>query len=183
MKIGTLGPKETDSYRATIYWINKYMNNDFEIILFDAYEALFCKLKNLDYILMPVGYINRQSKNYMAWVDFHFKYLKKLTIYTLFHLPTKEMLLVENSNPQIDKAVIQAATFELLKEANTENCDIVYVSSKPRALTLFLKEKYRYTICSSDDYYLRKKDIDLIIRDSFRPEMIWVVYKVNVGVE
>lgn len=96
--VNTLGPKGTDSYRATIHWLKKVGAEEYKIHMFESFEKLFDNLRQYQYIVMPAGYMNRKEKEMSSWVDFHFKYYDKLKFVDVFPLKVMKMILVENKN-------------------------------------------------------------------------------------
>lgn len=173
--INTLGPKETDSFVSANYWSQNFCPGS-KIILYESFENLFSNLHKDELIVMPTGYCNRNNCNLSSWVDFHFKYIEKLEVIDSYVLETKSMVVLKNKNYQIDKAVIQSATYQLLKQKLEKDIEIDYVSSKAAAYDIFISNKYHYTLCSKTTYNMgTKKDIEIV--SEFSPKMIWVVYK------
>lgn len=174
--IKTLGPKTTDCYRATEYWISQ-QNKSFIIKTYSSIEKLFNNLNKNDYILMPVGYANRKSPEMRSWIDFHFRYLDYLCIQDVFVLNTLSMAVLENTSYIINKAILQSSTYQILKKYIHDVKEIDYASSKSKALSLFLEKSYRYVICSEAEMIkVGVIDLPFKILQIIRPKMIWVVY-------
>lgn len=177
--INTLGPVTTDSYRATRYWIKKNGIADYKIKMHDSFEQIFTRMKSQEYIVMPVGYVNRNSEKMSSWVDFHFRYINDIIPDDVFTLHTKPMALVENVSYKKRGVVIQSSTYQLAKNTLKTTADeYIYTSSKSKALQLFLKSQYHFTICSKE--LITKYDsTNYRILQEFRPVMIWVVYRIK----
>ena len=177
-----MGPRTTDSYRATEYWLKSHEITNYEIVESTSFEEVFGKVEKDQYIVMPIGYCDRSRKEFKGWVDYHFRFYRDLDIIDLFKLSTKEMVLVENTACKTTESVLQAATYQLARSSSVfVSDDVSFRSSKVMALDDFLKDKYKYTICSKDVYEGKNMENNeqYVIRDSFSPEMIWVVYKVT----
>lgn len=184
MTICTLGPKGTDSYNALLYWCQKNNKESYNTKLFNSFEMLFENLNKNDYIIMPVGYSNRNNEEMANWVDYHFKYMDKLKLINVFVLKTKEMILIENNNYSINKAIIHSSTYQLLLNANIVYDGVDFCESKVNAFNLFIKNKYKYVICSKDivplsDYSKKSNKAPYKTIKEFCPTMIWVVYKME----
>lgn len=184
MTICTLGPKGTDSYNALLYWCRKNNNKFYNVKLFNTFELLFENLQKNEYIIMPVGYSNRNNSRMANWVDYHFKYMDNLKLITQFSLNTKEMILIENKDYLINKAIIHSSTYQFLLNTNINYDGIDFCDSKVKAFELFCDNKYKYVICSKDvalssDFYNKTNKNSYKIIKKFRPTMIWAVYKVK----
>lgn len=185
MNIATLGPKATDSYKATIDYSRKTFSN-YKILCYNSFEKLFNIIKekksNIDFIVMPMGYCNRKGKEFSSWVDFHFYYLEYMEVKDVFYSQTKEMILIENIDYKKEGIVLQSATFQLARKVlNLSESQYFFVPSKPLALEFFEKEGYHYTICSKDDFInkVKNQDIEYRVVNKFNPTMVWIVYKVR----
>lgn len=179
--VNTLGPEETDSYRATVYWLKKKKVDNYKIRIFESYEELFENLNQYQYIVMPAGYMNRKNKEMSSWVDFHFGYYSKLEFVDVFPLKVMKMIFVENNNYNKKGIVVQSATCQFAKNEKSYNEQFVYANSKPQALQTFFDESYHYTLCSEPVF--RRKNPNpsqYIIKHEYSPVMIWVVYRVNM---
>lgn len=175
----TLGPNTTDSYRAAEYWIAK-QNNKYSIQVYSSIERLFDNLNINDFIIMPVGYANKNSQEMSSWVDFHFRYLDILYIQDLFLLDTLKMAIIENTSYSTNKAILQSSTYQIFKKCIQDKIEIDYTSSKSEALSLFLKQTYRYVICSEEEFLAKNiTDPSYYILRSDCPKMIWIVYNVK----
>lgn len=173
--INTLGPQGTDSFVSAKYWAQSFYPGA-KIVLYDTFEKLFTNLHKGEFIVMPTGYCNRENENLFCWVDFHFKYIKNLEIVDSFILKTKPMVILNNKNYKYDKAVIQSATYQLLRQKLKREIEIDFASSKVAAYEVFVAKKYRYTLCSKSTIDIEfKKDVEII--SEFQPKMVWVVYK------
>ena len=58
------------------------------------------------------------------------------------------MVILNNKNYKYDKAVIQSATYQLLRQKLKREIEIDFASSKVAAYEVFVAKKYRYTLCS-----------------------------------
>ena len=180
--IKTLGPESTDSYRAAVEWIDRNHILNPQITCYQSMEEIFDDLKPGDYVVMPVGYSNRNSKDFSGWVDFHYYYSDILTVADIFQLETMDMVIVENPHYTQNKAIVHSSTVQLVKRYKLDIDGIDFPSSKAKALTGFIKDGYRCVVCSNSDYCRRRSPADKaedVILDTFRISMIWVVYKVG----
>jgi|GEM_PF-4512230 len=180
--IKTLGPSSTDSFCAAEHWLrnNKDLSGDAQIKLYPNMESVFADIQTGDLIVMPAGYTNRNNPDFSGWVDYHYYYSDILDVIDVFSLDTMEMIVVENTDYKLDRAIVQSSTVQLLKRNGIECKHIDYSPSKSYGLSLFDEMSYRYVICSSSDYEKnrsedRKKSDRIIERVNIH--MIWVVYK------
>lgn len=179
--IKTLGPKTTDSYRAAIMWCQKRFKSEiYTIELSDCMEDAFLNMNSGEFIVMPMGYSNREDQEYFSWVDIHFRNLGLVNIADVFLMHTKEMIVVENLEYKINKGVIQSSTYQLLKGCISNIDDIDYAPSKSRALSKMLEDDYRYVVCSKDEFENRVGTLNnkYIIKSIIEPTMVWIVYEV-----
>lgn len=184
MKVATLGPKYTDSFRSAEYWIDTRGVDGCEIVGYQSFESLFDNLECSDYVIMPMGYTNRDSSEFMGWVDYHFFFEKLLDTQEIYLLPTKEMALVENTSYKKEGVVLQSATYQFARSSlDLDKRQYVYESSKVKAFNKFIDEEYHYVICSVDicQQEKKKKNLSLKIIKNFSPVMSWIVYKVNLS--
>lgn len=175
MIINTLGPTATDCF----YAINRIKLKVDVIVLYDSFDSIvncFDKLKG-QYILLPVAF-ESSIKNY-SWKDFNFEYHKRIEIVDSFHSFTKGMVLIENCNYKINRAIIQPATeILMLNYLKKKSMDlrIDFTHSKVMANKKFLEEGYRFSIVSQETII---NNDDIIICETFFPEMIWCLYRVK----
>ncbi|WP_203619625.1 hypothetical protein [Apilactobacillus nanyangensis] len=176
--INTLGPKETDSFKAAQFLASK---EEVEIKLHDSFDDIYSHLDQLngEFMLVPVAY--RSAVSDSNWVDNNYKYLDQLSIVDTFFLPTMPMILVHNLHQDNQKIVLHPSTSAFLHDFDE---DLVqdYVSSKPEALQKFLHGDYAYAIVSEEWF---KKAMNKGIGDGryetiqrFSPTMIWCLYKI-----
>ena len=173
--INTLGPEDTDSYTVALKTITSSLD---KIILYSSFDDIIEHLSELvnQYILIPVAFESSFTK--YDWKDFNFEFWEYLEIKSVISRKTKPMVLLENLEHEINKAIIHPATkifmTNYLNSLNNK-IDIIFEKSKVCAFERFKSEKYRYTICSKDainnDCYL--------IKDIFEPHMIWCLYRVK----
>lgn len=174
MIINTLGPKYTDSYRIALKLINKSID---KINLFNSFDNLIMKINDLkgQYILIPTAY-KSTDKEY-DWKDFNFEYSNELNLTKVFAHKTKPIMLIENTNFVINKAVIQPATSIFMKNycyKQKLDLEIIFKPSKYAAFIYFKKYKFRYTIVSNDF----KGVSDFKLCRMFYPNMVWCLYEV-----
>lgn len=180
MKIHTLGPAGTDSERAAKHW-SQHLKTPVLIELWPSYTKLFQSLTNFagDCIVMPAGYIDPVED--LSWVDLHFGAYGQLTLEEVFALPTMTMVILERKHFKSDSIAIQPATESLLQASTQfpDNCQRVYVPSKPIALTKMLEDKLHYCLTTLPKWSPDKwRDLDVVVKDTFSPTMVWCVYHV-----
>lgn len=174
--INTLGPKQTDCYRATMYWLKKHGISDYKVKLHESIENLFTNLIQGEYIMMPAGYVNRKD-NLSTWVDFHFSFYETLELIDVFANNVMIMALIENNKYTKKGIVVQSATCNLIRNKTEE---FVYADSKPKALEKFINESYHYVICSKSMFKEKSLDVSqYVIKEEYKPTMVWVVYRIN----
>ncbi|KOY79730.1 hypothetical protein RZ72_06240 [Apilactobacillus kunkeei] len=176
--INTLGPKQTDSYKAAKYLAER---QEVEIRLHASFDDIYSELSKLkgEYMLVPVAF--RSAESDANWVDNNYKYVDQLAIVDTFFLPTMPMILVHNLQQDNQKVVLHPATSAFLHDFDV---DLVhdYVSSKPEALKKFLQGDYAYAIVSEEWYQTAMNQgfdgsqFEVIKR--FTPTMIWCLYKI-----
>lgn len=179
--IKTLGPESTDSYRAALQWIERNHILSPQIVCYSSMEEIFNDLRHGDFVVMPVGYSNRNNIVMSSWVDFHYYYSDVLSIADIFPLETMDMIIVENPHYTQNKAIVHSSTVQLVRRYNLQIDGIDFPSSKAKALSGFIKDGYRYTVCTKSDYLRRRNNADKaedVVLDTFRISMIWVVYKI-----
>lgn len=154
--IKTLGPISTDSYHAALTWCEKnFIKDTYRIELLDCIEDIFMNMRSGEFIVMPLGYSNRNNSEYLSWVDLHFRNYRLLNIVDIFFMNTMKMVVVENLNYKINRGVIQSSTYQILKGCISDINDIDYTPSKSIALSRMLEYDYRYVVCTEDDFYNR----------------------------
>ncbi|KPN83324.1 hypothetical protein RZ76_13950 [Apilactobacillus kunkeei] len=176
--INTLGPKQTDSYKAAQYLAER---EEVDIRLHTSFDDIYSDLSNLkgEYMLVPVAFRSAQSND--NWVDNNYKYVDQLAIVDTFFLPTMPMILVRNLNQDNQKVVLHPSTSAFLYNFNDKVIHD-YVSSKPEALKKFLHGDYSYAIVSKEWFEsainqgIDGSQFEVIKR--FTPTMIWCLYKI-----
>lgn len=176
--INTLGPKQTDSYKAAQYLAER---EEVDIRLHDSFDDIYSDLSSLkdEYMLVPVAFRSAQSND--NWVDNNYKYVDQLAIVDTFFLPTMPMILVRNLHQDNQKVVLHPATSAFLHDFD-EDLIHDYVSSKPEALEKFLHGDYAYAIISEEWFEnamnqgIDGSQFEVIKR--FSPTMIWCLYKI-----
>lgn len=180
MKINTLGPQGTDSYRAAKYLKNKLIIQNIKIKLHDSFHEIFEKIGTIsgEYILIPAAY--RDTLTHENWTDLNFKYWNLLQIEYVFKLDTMPMILLENKNYLIDKAVIHPSTAIFLKNI-AGGTKTTYFNSKPIVLKKFIEDSYHFSIVSEKLWKLTKISTshNFCKIKTFEPTMVWVLYKVE----
>ena len=175
MIINTLGPTTTDCY----YAISRIDTNVDMVVLYDSFDSIVNCLDRLkdQYILFPVAF-ESSIENY-SWKDFNFEYHQRVEIVDVFHSFTKVMVLIENCNYKINRAIIQPATkifmSNFIKKKGMD-LRIDFTHSKVTANKKFREEGYRFSIVSKETILYND---DINICETFSPEMIWCLYRVK----
>jgi len=170
--INTLGPKQTDSYRAGRYWLSKNKLAG-KIKLHTSFEGL---LQNLDkyrgqLLLVPTAF--KSEKLALDWGELHYQNLDKLNLIDCFKYDLDELVLVENKEVTSKKAYTHRATISLL--AQIDDIEIICVASKYEAYQRFIKDG-RYVLTNQKN--LGKLVSEVIIKH-FSVSMIWAVYRIK----
>ncbi|GAO99522.1 hypothetical protein [Fructobacillus ficulneus] len=177
--IHTLGPVTTDSYQAAEHLQDE--DPAYQGLAIETHPDFESVYQNLaayagDYFLVPTAYQNKDGNN---WTNNHYRYLDRLQIATVFHLPTLPMLLTENKSVTNGKAILHAATKELIQQfmkVTDQDLQVDYVPSKPLAQTAFEAGDYQYAIFSKQSFVPHG---DLKIIKEYHPEMVWCLYQIK----
>lgn len=184
MRIHTLGPETTDSYMVAKGLVGKTPIGDQqkgEVVPYTSFDQLIHHIPQLkgEYLLFPLGF--QSAKRNYTWKDFHYDYYQELDIVTVFPQKTKPMALVRNKFPTENRAIIHPATkifLEKYLKHRNKQAMITFADSKAKAWSGFLKKQIAYTICSLDDYQA-VDDPNLVLEETYEPEMIWCLYRVK----
>lgn len=174
MRIHTLGPKQTDSYAATIYYIEQYLvNQTVEIQLHTSFEKLITQISKYqnEYIVMPTAF--KSSELGIDWGDFHYRNVNRLKLVTSFIFEISPLILLENRKCNSGVAYTHAALADLMSQV-VEPTEIKCTGSKYLAYQKYL-ENGQYVLTNTKNIYLRK---DEIVLKRFKPQMVWVVYQI-----
>ncbi|CAH1851394.1 hypothetical protein [Convivina intestini] len=184
MRLHTLGPVGTDSQRAAQY----YQTNQ-EIILHSSFEEILTNLADYqgEEILLPVAFKSQQVPG-LNFADFNYLEWQRAKIKTAFVLPLLPLIVLENLNHRKQIAIIHAATEGLMKRYlqsvdldNVWGPSVVFAPSKPVAFERFVADQDWFSIVSLNQY----ENSDLVdddhyqVRQTLRPEMVWVVYEIK----
>ncbi|MDR3190155.1 MAG: hypothetical protein LBT80_02995 [Lactobacillaceae bacterium] len=189
MKLHTLGPVGTDSQRAAKHYLATNQLTDGQLILHASFEEILLNLAQYqgDQILMPVAFKSNQRAN-LNWADFNYVEWEHAKIVSTFAYPLLKLSLIENTEYKRNLAVLHAATEGLMKRYlqtldldNAWGPSLIFVPSKPVALTDFIEKQTRYTIVSEDQFTAlpEAREPKYQIRQQFEPNMIWVVYQLS----
>ncbi|WP_268912144.1 hypothetical protein [Lentilactobacillus sp. SPB1-3] len=182
MKLHTLGPKSTDSYKAVMYLREMYLDmEETEVVLHSSLDDIYQHLheEQGDLFLVPVAYRSAQSNG--NWADNNLKYSGQLKIISVFKLPIMPLMLIRNPDEKNGKAIIHPSTKELIKEYSLEKgrkLSLEFVDSKAEALHKFQSNTYEFSIVSKDIYEKDCSDRHDEIISEFRPTMIWCLYRI-----
>ena len=186
MIIHTLGPKTTDAYLATLAYCQQ-QRLVADIQLHDSFEVIIDNLASYkgDALLIPAAFKSHKIED-LDWAKLNYNMSDRLSIKDTFHLPLMPMVLVENTNYQVDKAIIHAATEGLLDDFMTVKNptfdltrQVIYADSKAVALTDFFTEGYHYAIVSKDHYEeIAQHKFGYTIKKEYDTSMVWVVYNI-----
>lgn len=186
MILHTLGPKETDSFKAAKYVKSRLFPNKFiDIKLHDSFDDIYENLENekKDLMLVPVAY--RSSTSNSNWIDNNYKYWDKINIIKTFSLPTMPMAFIKRDIKN-NKIILHPATIAYLREFEEKHnlkLDSYFEKSKPFVLDKFAKENFEYAIISEN--ILKKRfenkliDFDYKILYRYEPKMIWCIYQIK----
>lgn len=176
MKIHTLGPKTTDSCYAYRYWNDLHPSLDIELVLHHSFTEIYNDLSSYrgDLFLVPTVYRDENSD----WANYHYQYLDQLSIYDVFVLNTKPMILARNQNQNNQQIVLHQATNPFV--ADYENKQQIrleksFADSKSIAFDQFLNGGFEYAIISETER-IKQHNFEVIKR--YEPKIIWCVYQV-----
>lgn len=175
MKVHTLGPNATDSYKAA-----KTIVKDADIILHESFDEIIDNIEQYlnEYIIIPVAYTSHRKK--YDWKDFNFQYCNRLKLCKVAALYTQPMLLLEKEISSNYDAIVHPATEIFLNKAKRID-SIEYAKSKYDAWKQFKNDyKYKYTLISKDVFEMEKNECcyNLTILEEYKPIMIWCLYKI-----
>ncbi len=184
MKLHTLGPETTDSYKAAMYLREMYLDlEDAELVLHDSFDDIYRKLDDEqgDLFLVPVAYRSAQSNG--NWADNNLKYWDKLKIMDVFKLPIMPLVLVRNPDGKDGEAVLHPSTKELIKEYSLNQgrkLHLEFVDSKAEALRKFESDKYEFSIVTKDVYQSNCADRQDEVLAEYEPNMVWCLYRIGI---
>ncbi|WP_125007893.1 hypothetical protein [Lentilactobacillus kosonis] len=183
MKLHTLGPEATDSYKATMYLREMYLDlEDAEVVLHSSFDDIYRHLEHEqgDLFLVPVAYRSAQSNG--NWADNNLKYSNQLDIINVFKLPIMPLMLVRNPDDNNGKAVLHPSTKQLIKEYSLDKgrkLNLEFVDSKAEALAKFKGNGYEFAIVSKDIYNIDCEHRHDEIISEYSPTMIWCLYRIG----
>ncbi|MDN7145606.1 hypothetical protein QS460_06650 [Liquorilactobacillus mali] len=174
MRIHTLGPKQTDSYAATKYYVNQHlMNQGVEIELHTSFEKIIAQMSKYqgEYIVIPAAFKSKELG--VDWGDFHYRNIERLKLITSFIFEISPLVLLKNSRCNSGIAYTHAALADLLRQV-VEPAEIRCAKSKYLAYQEYLEDG-QYVLTNTKNIHLRENEI---ILKKFSPQMVWVVYQI-----
>lgn len=180
MRIHTLGPTTTDSYRAAAHYVNTQAP-DATIVTHPDFAAILQDLAAIagDQLLMPCAYQNATGD--LSWREFNYNCHEVARIHTTFALPLMPMVLVENLAPRRQEVVFHPATAKLFAAYRPfAGLSQRPMTSKALVLQSFLRRGSRYAIVTEEFFAAAVGDEAAAYRilRRYPGEMVWVLYDI-----
>ncbi|GHV96947.1 amino acid biosynthesis protein [Lactobacillus nasalidis] len=173
MKLHTLGPEATDSWKAAAFYAGKEPGR-YEIVGHASFEDILENLPDLtgDCLLIPAAF--QSQKLDLAWGDMHYLYQKRLHLQDVFILPLNPMLLLENSYVHNHLAFTHAAVAKLLLQY-VPDAKVVTCPSKYLAYQEY-RRRGQYVLTNEQNVTLRPFERVLA---RIEIPMVWCVYQIK----
>lgn len=175
MRLHTLGPEATDSWKAAVFYReNNKDKADIEIIGHASFEDILENLADLagDYFVIPAAF--QSQKMGLTWGDMHYLYQKQLGLKEAFVMNLNPMLLLENSYVHNHLAFTHAAVAKLLLQYVPE-AEVVTCPSKYLAYQEY-RRRGQYVLTNEQNVTLRPFEKVLA---RIEIPMVWCVYQIK----
>lgn len=172
--INTLGPKQTDSYRAGQHYLNQKKITG-RLQLYSSYEELLGNLERLGGQLLLIPTAFQVATGSFSWGDVHYRFLEKLDLLDSFVYELEPVVLVRKIATTSKRVYTHRATKELLHALPLGKLEVVYTPSKYEAYQRYLVDG-RYALTNKYNLILGQGEV---VEQEYHVKMIWALYRIK----